>query len=153
MIPPLLDAPERADIPIVLQAWGQLKPFQTKPLALSHTCFSFPRAHSGNDVIPVGCTPSSALVFLPHLEAVLQHRQAALYEVAIQCRVTQTVAAFLLDQHRGNTRAACTAWDHTPNGNPVTWLCICHVASRLAPPPPPPPSLLCTSVTESKKCT
>ena len=100
--------------------------------------------------IAVGCSPSSALIFLPHLEAVLQHRQAAVQEVATQCGVSQNVAAFLLDQYQGNAKAACTAWDSSPCGNHVNWLCLCLqvVASHHAHPPTPP--LLCTPGTECK---
>lgn len=92
------------------------------------TFSSFPVTHNPptDGATDVGCSPNSALLFLPRLEAVLQHRQAAAREVATHCGVGEHVAALLLDQHQGNTRAACKAWARSPNGNGAFVVpCLC----------------------------
>lgn len=119
----------------IREAWVHYKPIYTN--VLENTFSAFPVTHNSprDGFANVGCSPSSALLFLPHLEAVLQHRQAATREVATHCGVSENVAALLLDHYQGNTRAACKAWAGSPTGNGafvVPCLCLPSVLASLS---------------------
>lgn len=88
----------------------------TAPSSQPHISPDGPVCNAADD--EEACSPN-LLIFLPDLNAVLQHRGDAVQRVMTERSVHESTAILLLNAHQGNAAAACRAVFLEPIGKPI----------------------------------